>query len=116
MRFSPCPGCARHVRFDAGACPFCATPVPSGSTAGGRAIGALLVGAVAVSAMAGCRPATKYGGPPLPPEQRMLSEETEPSEPAELDEPSEPAETVDPGESIDPGVSSEPVDPADSAE
>jgi len=81
--FAPCPACARHVRVDAAACPFCASdlsgaafdPVPD---AGGRRLGRAALFAFATTvAAAGCpspqRPDTgtnivqPYGAPPDPP-------------------------------------------------
>lgn len=83
--FAPCPACARHVRVDAAACPFCASdlaraafdPVPD---AGGRRLGRAALFAFATTvAAAGCpspqRPDTgnnnnivqPYGAPPNPP-------------------------------------------------
>ena len=80
--FAPCPACARHVRVDAAACPFCASdlsgaafdPVPD---AGGRRLGRAALFAFATTvAAAGCpspqRPDTgtnivqPYGAPPTP--------------------------------------------------
>ncbi|MCX4245344.1 hypothetical protein [Paraliomyxa miuraensis] len=87
MRLSPCPECARHVRVDAGVCPFCDHPLPV-PTARAR-VGALLIGAAAISTLTACpRAATKYGGPP-PPEPQPTEVETT------LEAPEEPLEPVE---------------------
>jgi hypothetical protein len=81
MHLTLCSSCSRHVRIDAGVCPFCDAALPR-SRAGAR-VGALLLGAAAISTLGGCpRPAAEYGGPPPvpPPEQQG-----EPSEPDEVE-------------------------------
>ena len=94
MQFTTCSGCSRHVRIDAGVCPFCAAS---------RTAARVLVGAAAISSLSGCpRPAAEYGGPPIPEEQWEPAEDpTATTDPAETD----PAET-DPAEPA--------TDPADS--
>ncbi len=69
MRMLPCPRCARHVRIDAGACPFCGDALAV--AVGPSKVGLLLVGAATLTTLGGCpRPAAKYGGPPLPQTQQ----------------------------------------------
>jgi hypothetical protein len=54
----PCPGCKRHVRAAAGACPFCATSIDSSRIAPDARTrlsrGALFAVAAATVAIAGC--------------------------------------------------------------
>lgn len=68
---APCPSCARHVRHDEAACPFCAaTLTPREATVDDEGnVGlrlsrrALLLAASA--GLSGCVPVALYGGPPL---------------------------------------------------
>lgn len=58
MRFVPCPACARHVRRDERACPFCAVALPSDLGAEPRARPRFVRAAVVVAgtlALAGCQ-------------------------------------------------------------
>lgn len=73
----PCSACARHVRANEAACPFCAAPLTIEASAPtppherlGRAARIALGGVAAVALVAGCEPnpsvAPAYGGPPIP--------------------------------------------------
>jgi hypothetical protein len=96
VRLFACPECARHVRVDAGVCPFCDHVLPP-SNARAR-VGALLIGAAALSTLGACRAmATKYGGPPAPPQEPDTSVAA-PAEPEAPEEPSEPEAPEEPSE------------------
>src|SRR4051794_7937495 len=74
MKLAPCPSCARHVRVDEAACPFChsaftaplvaLTTVPKISRVIAIAMSATLAGAALEGCVPGPQPA--YGGPPPP--------------------------------------------------
>lgn len=78
MSLRPCTGCARHVRHDEPACPFCRVALPLGDARGpvvvsraGRAA-IMAFGATLASATTGCPDDTMmggmdaaYGGPPI---------------------------------------------------
>ncbi|MBI5515426.1 MAG: hypothetical protein HY909_16725 [Deltaproteobacteria bacterium] len=63
LELVPCPGCSRHVRADAGACPFCGVPCAQGAPGvSWRRVGVGVLLAVAASAtLNAC-----YGAPPCP--------------------------------------------------
>ncbi len=72
MAFTPCPDCARHVRVDEGACPFCgsasARPAPKTPrrlpTRATRAA-IFFAGVLGTSACGDDEVQTIYGGPPV---------------------------------------------------
>jgi hypothetical protein len=65
----PCPGCARHVRTDETACPFCTAalpacaPPPEPAANGPRLNRAAIVALGASLALTGCAPVALYGAP-----------------------------------------------------
>lgn len=90
----PCPECARHVRADAGTCPFCDGVLASGPSSRAR-VGVLLIGAAAITTLGACgRMAVKYGAPPAPPQEP----DTSVAAPAEPEVPAEPSEPEAPGD------------------
>lgn len=68
--YAPCPACARHVRHDEAACPFCAATLTpreamlddEGNVGLRLSRRALLIAASA--GLSGCVPVALYGGPP----------------------------------------------------
>lgn len=92
MRLTTCPSCDRHVRADAGACPFCAQVLPEPASRRAARVGAIIAGVATVSAMTGCpRAATKYGAPPPMPEDRMSTDDEDGADEAAAPTPEEPA-------------------------
>lgn len=99
MQLVPCPDCARHVRADAGICPFCDCALSSAPSGRGRArAGVLLIGAAAITTLGACgRMAVKYGAPPAPPQEpeTSIAAPAEPEAPAEPSEPEAPEAPAD---------------------
>lgn len=88
VRLIPCPECARHVRADAATCPFCDGVLASGAASRAR-VGALLIGAAAITTLGACgRMAVKYGAPAPPREPDTRA--TAPAEPEGPDAPEAP--------------------------
>lgn len=92
MQLVPCPDCARHVRADAGLCPFCDCALSSAPSGRSRTrAGVLLIGAAAITTLGACgRMAVKYGAPPEP--ETSVAAPAEPEAPVEPSEPEAPAD------------------------